>query len=143
MTLAQLGNKVSVAYTGRLNDGTIFDSSVSRPPLEFTLGAGEVIPGFDNAVLGMEVGESTTLHISPSEGYGAHDDNLVITFPRTQMPADMQVAVGDRLQMKNDQGTVFPVLVTGVTDDDVTIDANHPLAGKTLTFEITLLAIAS
>ena len=143
MTLVKNGDTVSVEYTGRFADGTIFDSSVSRQPLQFTVGSHEVITGFDNAVLGLVVGETITVDIPPAEGYGIPDDNLIVTFNRAQIPPDMDISIGTQLQMKNEDGHIFPVRIANVTEEEITVDANHPLAGKDLSFEIKLLEICS
>jgi peptidylprolyl isomerase len=141
MPQAQLGDTVQVHYSGRLNDGTIFDSSQQREPLEFTLGQGELIPGFERAVLGMAPGESKTETILPEDGYGPHRSDLCITIDRQEFPTEIQPHVGQRLQMTQNDGRVVPVVVTVVTGSEVTLDANHPLAGQDLIFDITLVII--
>jgi peptidylprolyl isomerase len=139
---ATVGDTVKVDYTGRLADGTVFDSSVGKTPLEFTLGDGEVIKGFELAVLGMSIGQSKTVVIPPQDAYGAHLDNLVTTVSRSQMGPGLNPTVGQHLTVTHSDGTTGSVVVTAVTDSTVTVDANHPLAGKALTFDITLLSIA-
>ena len=136
------GDTVKVDYTGKLEDGTVFDSSIGKTPIEFTLGSGEMIPGFNNAVLGMKVGQSKTVSIPPQDAYGAHLDSLVTTVNRSQMGPGLNPTVGQHLTVTHSDGTTGNVVVTAVTDTTVTVDANHPLAGKTLTFDITLLSIA-
>ena len=135
------GNTVQVQYTGRLKDGTIFDTSVGKDPLEFTLGAGQMIPGFERAVLGMKVGETKTVTIPSADAYGPHIDGLTAEVSRSEMPEGMTPRVGQKLQVMGDNGRVSNVTITAVTETMVTIDANHPLAGKDLIFEIKLLSI--
>jgi peptidylprolyl isomerase len=141
MAQAQLGDTVQVHYTGRLTDGTVFDSSQQREPLEFTLGQGQLIPGFEQVVLGMTPGESKTGTISSAQAYGAHQSELLLNVERAQFPQDIQPHVGQELQMSRPDGSAVPVVVTAVTASQVTLDANHPLAGKDLIFDITLVAI--
>lgn len=133
----QSGDTVHVHYTGTLADGSTFDSSDGREPLSFTVGSGEVIPGFDDAVMGMEVGETRTVTIPANQAYGDPDPEQVLVVGRDQMP-DGPIAVGDPLQIGLDGGGSIVVTVTEVTDETVTLDANHALAGEDLTFEITL-----
>jgi peptidylprolyl isomerase len=142
MTQAKQGDTVKVHYTGKLDDGTVFDSSVERGPLEFTLGAGNVIAGFEQAVTGMNQGESKTVTIPSEEAYGPHRPEMEVQVGRKQFPPDLNPQVGQQLQVKQGDGEVLIVLVTGLTGDKVTLDANHPLAGKDLTFEIELLEVA-
>lgn len=141
MAQAKLGDTVRVNYTGRLDDGTVFDSSLRSGPLEFTIGDGQLIPGFENAVIGMTPGETKTQKIPAEEAYGPHADFLVIEVDRRRVPPDLDPKVGDRLQLQHPDGRVTPVLVTAVTESSITLDANHPLAGKDLTFDIELLEI--
>ncbi|MBC8276256.1 MAG: peptidylprolyl isomerase [Chloroflexi bacterium] len=138
---ARNGDVVQVDYTGKLADGTVFDSSVERGPLEFTLGAGQVIPGFEKAVLGMKVGEQKTVTIPADEAYGPYRDEQVVELPREKLPSDMTPEVGQQLVMRQSDGSEIVVVITEVSDETVTIDANHPLAGKDLTFEIELVKI--
>jgi peptidylprolyl isomerase len=139
---AKAGDHVKVHYTGRLSDGTIFDSSRDREPLEFTLGIGEVIPGFEQAVLGMEPGEVKTVTIPAEDAYGPRREDMIIEVSRDQVAPDLQLAIGQQLQLRLQDGRVIPVTVADLTEETVTIDANHPLAGEDLTFEIELVAIA-
>ena len=137
---AKTGDTVRIHYTGTLNDGSVFDSSEGRDPLEFTLGEGQVIPGFEEAVAGMAVGEEKTVTIPADEAYGRTRQELVLTVPRAQLPAGMSPSVGQQLQLM--QGTeAFVVTVREVRDDAVVLDANHPLAGQDLTFELSLVEI--
>jgi peptidylprolyl isomerase len=138
---AKNGNTVQVHYTGKLADGTIFDSSVGREPLEFTLGAGQLIPGFEKAVLGMKVGEKKIVTIPADEAYGPHRDEQVVEIPREELPSDLTPQVGQQLVVTQQDGRQIIVVITEVSDKTVTIDANHPLAGKDLTFEIELVKI--
>lgn len=142
MAQAKKGDKVKVHYTGKLDDGTVFDSSVGRDPLEFTLGSGQIIPGFDTGVTGMNIGESKTVKIPSMEAYGPHYEEMVIVVGRNEFPQDVIPALGDQLQMRHESGQVMIVTVTEVNDENVTLDANHPLAGKDLTFDIELLEVA-
>lgn len=141
MAEANEGDTVHIHYTGRLDDGTVFDSSEDREPLEFTLGEGKVIPGFENAVQGMEEGESKTTTIPSGDAYGDRRDDLVLTVPMEQLPSDLDPEQGQRLQMRAGDGETFQVVVTDVGDDAVEVDANHPLAGKDLTFDIELVEV--
>lgn len=141
MAQAQSGDNVTIHYTGTLNDGTVFDSSRSRDPLQFSIGAGQVIPGFETAVIGMAPGESKTATISSDKAYGPHRQEMVMVVERHQIPADIPLDVGQQLQLQGPQGQVVPVLVTELSETEVTLDANHPLAGEDLTFEIELVGI--
>jgi len=141
MAKAKNGDTVRIHYTGRLTDGTVFDSSEDRDPLEFTLGEGKVIPGFEEAVRGMEEGESKTAEIAADDAYGPRRDDLVMQMPRDRLPEDLDPSVGQRLQMQTQDGQKVEVLVTDVDDAGIRIDANHPLAGRDLEFEIELVGI--
>lgn len=141
MAQAKAGDTVRIHYTGTLDDGSQFDSSVGRGPLEFTLGSGQVIPGFDSGVTGMEVGEKKTIHIPCAEAYGEFNPAAQQDVPRDQIPADIPLEVGTQLQMQALNGQVMPVKVAAVTDETVTLDANHPLAGQDLTFALELVEI--
>jgi FKBP-type peptidyl-prolyl cis-trans isomerase 2 len=134
-------DKVRVHYTGKTDDGVIFDSSVEREPLEFTMGQGQLIPGFEQAVEGMKVGDSTTVRIPADQAYGEKRDDMVVELSRQQIPPDIQPEVGMVLQMQQPDGMPLNVTVTQVTEDSVTLDANHPLAGQALTFNIELVEI--
>ncbi|RUL88268.1 FKBP-type peptidyl-prolyl cis-trans isomerase [Tautonia sociabilis] len=140
MAQAQSGDTVRIHYTGRLADGTVFDSSEGRSPLEFTLGENQVIPGFEEAVSGMEPGQETTVTIPSDRAYGSHRAELVFDVPRSQFPDDLDPQVGQKLQMTNGSQTAV-VTVSEVNDSSVKLDANHPLAGKDLTFDIALVEI--
>jgi peptidylprolyl isomerase len=142
MSQVKANDKVSVHYTGKLDDGTVFDSSADKEPLEFTIGAGQVIPGFENGVLGMTVGETKTIKLEPNDAYGDTRQDLIVSVKKEEIPSDIDVKVGQQLQINRPDGQAIPVLVAEVTDSEITLDANHPLAGKTLTFDIELLEIA-
>ena len=142
MTQAKEGDTVKVHYTGTLEDGTVFDSSRKRDPLEFTIGEGNIIPGFEEAVVGMVEGESKTVVIPPEEAYGPHQDEMVMSVGRDQLPPDLKPEVGQQLQSQQPDGQIAIFLVTEVDESSITVDANHPLAGKELTFEIELMEIS-
>ncbi len=135
------GDTVRVHYHGKLNDGTTFDSSEGRDPLEFEVGSGSVIAGFDNGVTGMKVGDKKTINISVDEAYGQVQDDLLMEFPLDRFPADMKPELGMELNMSNGAGQNFPVVITEVLDNSVVLDANHPLAGEDLTFDLELVEI--
>jgi peptidylprolyl isomerase len=141
MQQAKEGNVVRVHYTGRLTDGTQFDSSEGRDPLEFTLGAGQMIRGFDTGVLGMAVGEKKTLQIIADEAYGARDEEAIIEFPAENIPEDMKLEPGMQLTLRNQQGQPIPVIVLEVKEEVIVMDANHMLAGQDLVFDIELVEI--
>lgn len=140
---AKKGDIVKVHYTGKLTSGDQFDSSEGRNPLEFKVGAGQMIPGFDQAIPGMNVGEKKTITISPSDAYGEKNKEAIIEFPKTNIPADMKLETGMKLQLRNEAGQPIPVVVTEVKDETVILDANHELAGKELVFDIELVEIAA
>lgn len=137
------GDTVKVLYTGTLDDGELFDSSELHggEPLEFTIGAGSMIPGFEQAVIGMSPGESKTVTIPADEAYGQHREDLIMVMDRSQFPEGFQIEVGDQLQLQTQDGQIVTVSVIEVSESGVTVDANHRLAGKDLTFEIELVAI--
>ncbi len=141
MQTVKSGDKVRVHYHGKLTDGSTFDSSEGREPLEFTVGNGQVIKGFDDAVLNMSVGDKITVNIPVDQAYGQRNDDMMMEYPRTEFPADMNPEVGMELHMSDNMGNVFPVVITEVMDEMVILDANHPLAGEDLTFEIELVSI--
>ena len=136
------GDTVKVHYTGRLKDDTVFDSSQGRPPLEFTVGGGQVIPGFDTGVLGMKEGDSKSIEIEAADAYGEHRGDLVFEVERSGIPENIELEEGIQLEMSQKDGNRIIVKVTGMTDEKVTLDANHPLAGKPLFFDIELVEIA-
>ncbi|MGH1368353.1 MAG: FKBP-type peptidyl-prolyl cis-trans isomerase [Maritimibacter sp.] len=141
MTEVKAGDTVQIHYTGTLNDGTVFDSSEGRDPLQFTVGSGQIIPGLDKAIPGMVVGDKKDVPIVPAEAYGEHDPRGVIEVPRAEIPAEIPLEVGVQLEMRNPDGQAMPVTVTNVSEEQVTLDANHRLAGKDLNFAIELVSI--
>jgi peptidylprolyl isomerase len=134
------GDAVKIHYTGTLKDGTEFDTSVGGDPMEFTVGEGKLIPGFEKAVVGLAPGDKKTFTIPFDEAYGPRRDELVVAVERDQMPSDLNPVVGDDLVMEREDKK-FRVRVVEVTDDTVTLDANHPLAGEDLNFEVELVEI--
>jgi peptidylprolyl isomerase len=141
MSQAKAGDTVRIHYTGKLDDGKVVDSSRDREPFEFTIGAGQVIPGVEQAVTGMEPGESKSAEIPPEQAYGPHRDGMVVTVERTRLPAGLEVAVGEELALRQDDGRQLTATVTDVSDQGITIDANHKLAGRTLVFDLQLLEV--
>lgn len=142
MTQAKSGDTVKIHYTGTLDDGTQFDSSAGRDPLQFTIGTGQVIPGFDKAVEGMTVGDSKTVNIPAEDAYGPRREQMVQDVPRSALPNDLDPVEGMALQAKGQDGQVINLTVTDVKDESITVDGNHPLAGKALNFDIELVDIA-
>lgn len=143
MPTAKTNDTVKVHYKGLLSDGTVFDSSLEREPLEFTIGKNMVIPGFEEGVIGMAVGDTKTVSIASQDAYGPYLEDLVGSVKRSFIPSNIELNVGTILQMQAPDGGITMVIVKTVNDESVTLDANHPLAGKDLTFEINLLGIAS
>jgi FKBP-type peptidyl-prolyl cis-trans isomerase 2 len=141
MQEAKKGDKVKVHYHGKLTSGETFDSSAGREPLEFEIGSGSVIKGFDEGVSGMKVGEKKTINIPVDEAYGQRSEDMLIEFPKDRFPKDMEIKEGMQLMMSNGTGQNIPVIVTEVKDDGVILDANHPLAGEDLIFDIELIEI--
>lgn len=139
--MVETGKTVKVHYTGKLNDGSVFDSSQGRDPLQFQVGSGQVIPGFDAAVQQMDVGATQTVKIPSEEAYGAVRKDMIALIPHEQFPEGLNPEVGQTLQLKTPEGAL-PVRVTDVQDQGVVIDGNHPLAGEDLTFELTLVEAA-
>ena len=136
---AQDGDRVRVTYVGRFADGTVFDSSDGHEPLEFTVGGGEVIAGFDAAVTGLLVGERRSVEVAPEDGYGVHLPEMVAEVERRMIPDDHQLEVGNFLEVRMENGATFEVRIAGLSETTVQLDANHPLAGKILHFEVQLL----
>jgi len=141
MAKAKEGDTVKVHYTGKLEDGTVFDSSVDRDPLQFTIGEGRIIAGFEEAVVGMSPGESKTVEVPAEKAYGPHLEEMVQVVDRDQFPENLEPKVGDHLQIRVAGDQIVVVRVTDVSESSVTLDANHPLAGKDLTFDIELVEI--
>ena len=142
MSKAKKGDVVKVHYKGKLNSGEQFDSSEGRAPLEFTVGAGQMIAGFDAAIPGMTVGEKKTITIAPGDAYGEKNEEAIIEFPKSDVPANMKLEPGMKLQLSNAAGQPVPVIVTEVKEEIIILDANHELAGKELIFDIELVEIA-
>lgn len=142
MSVIKDGDTVKVHYKGSLDNGEVFDSSEGRDPLEFTMGTGQLIPGFEKAVLGLKVGDSTTANIPSAEAYGESNPQMIVEVEKSQLPPDLEAQVGTQLQLNQPNGQAIPVLITKVEDEKVTLDANHPLAGKDLTFDIEVVEIA-
>ena len=141
MSKVEEGSTVKVHYTGKLKDGQVFDTSEEREPLEFEMGAGQMIPGFEKAVLGMEKDESKTVEIESDEAYGDVNDQLFLEVPKSELPDDIDPEVGMQLQVQQEEGKEVPVQITEVKDSSITLDANHPLAGKDLVFDIRIVDI--
>ncbi len=140
---AKVGDTVKVDYKLTLEDGTVYDESADGEPYEFTLGKNEVIAGFEDAIKGMKVGETKTVTLTPEQAYGQYSDALIQVVDRSQLPADLEPIVGQQLQAQGSDGSVRTFVITAVTDTTVTVDGNLALAGKTLTFEITLVEITA
>ncbi|MCA8902970.1 MAG: peptidylprolyl isomerase [Hyphomonas sp.] len=143
MTQVKNGDTVHIHYTGTLTDGTVFDSSQGRDPLAFQVGAGQIIPGLDAAIPGMAVGDKKTVNVPCDQAYGPHNPGMRQQVPRANIPENIPVEVGTQLQMQTQQGEVIPVVVVAADETEVTLDANHPLAGQDLTFAIELVSIKS
>lgn len=135
------GDKVKVHYHGKLTNGETFDTSEGRDPLEFTVGAGQVIKGFDDALMDMAVGEKKTVQIPVGEAYGERRDDMVVQYPKNEFPAEMNPEVGMQLTMSDNMGNNFPVVITEVQEEVVVLDANHPLAGQDLIFDLEVVSI--
>ncbi len=140
---AKKGDLVRVHYTGKLTDGSQFDSSVGRAPLEFTLGAGQMIAGFDAGVLGMSIGEKKVINIDPANGYGHKNPEAIIDFPKSNIPEGMNIEIGMKLNLQNEYGQPVLVEEIEIKDDAIVMDANHFLAGKDLIFDVELVEIVS
>lgn len=142
MTQVKTGDTVRIHYTGTLSDGSTFDSSAGRDPLEFQVGSGQIIPGLDKAIPGMAVGEKKTVEVPADEAYGEKNPEAMQSVPRTEIPEHIPLDLGTQLQVQTPTGQTLPVTVVDVNENEVTLDANHPLAGKDLTFDIELVEIA-
>jgi peptidylprolyl isomerase len=141
MAKAKLGDTVKVHYTGKFEDGSIFDSSINGNPLEFTLGLGHVIPGFDNAVIGMEPDEKKSFKVEPEEGYGNYSNDLAFEIDKSRIPDDLKPEIGMDIVITNETGEKTNFTIIDVKEDSIIIDANHPLAGQILNFDIQLMDI--
>jgi peptidylprolyl isomerase len=141
MANAQKGDKVFVHYVGKLDDGSVFDSSINSDPLEFTIGDGSIIPGFEEAVIGLEEGQKKSFTVKPEDAYGPYYNERVIVINKSQLPPDLDPQIGDKLQGQQPDGSVVLFSVIDRNEDEITLDGNHPLAGKNLNFEIELVKI--
>jgi FKBP-type peptidyl-prolyl cis-trans isomerase 2 len=141
MQQVQNGDKIKVHYHGKLRSGETFDTSDGREPLAFTVGSGQVIKGFDEGVKGMKVGDKKTVEIQVTDAYGEKQQEMMIEFPKDQFPADMNPEIGMQLMMSNGSGQQFPVTVAEVKEESIVLDANHPLAGQDLIFDLELVSI--
>ena len=141
MTQVKAGDKVNVHYTGKLDDGEVFDSSLHREPLQFTVGGGDMIAGFDNAVVGMTPGDSKTVTIPAQDAYGPYMEERIMTFEKDKLPEGWDPGMGECVKARRADGHTLTLRVVDIADESVTFDANHPLAGKDLTFEIELIDI--
>jgi peptidylprolyl isomerase len=142
MAQAATGDTVKVHYTGKLDDGTVFDTSVESEPLQFKIGEGQLIPDFEKAVIGMEPGESKTFQVVSDDAYGPHHEEMVMVVDRKDVPENLDPQPNQKLQIRQQDGNAFVVTVTDVSENNITLDGNHPLAGKDLTFDIQLMEIA-
>lgn len=142
MTTVKKGDRISIHYTGKLEDGTVFDSSESRGPLEFTVGAGEVIPGLEDGIIGMKPGESKTIRIPMEMAYGPRFEERVFQLGREKVPQGLAPEIGQQLQMYRADGMPITVTVVGISENSLTMDCNHPLAGKALVFDTKLVNIS-
>jgi peptidylprolyl isomerase len=141
MSTAKSGDKVKVHYTGTLDDSSVFDSSREREPLEFTIGDGRLIPGFENAIVGMAIGDTKKVRLEPADAYGERRDDLTMEVEKSSFPEDTDPEVGQRYTLQRADGQTINVVIAHIKDDKVGLDANHPLAGKTLTFDLELVSI--
>ena len=141
MTQVKSGDTIKVHYTGKLEDGTVFDSSAGRDPLEFKVGSGQVIKGFDKGVTGMVIDDKKTINIPIDEAYGPHRKEMILEVPITQFPEDIKPEEGQKLQLRQENGQMMVVTVTDVAEENVMLDANHHLAGKPLVFDLELVEI--
>ena len=142
MAEAQQGSTVKIHYTGKYEDGTVFDSSLEREPMEFTIGAGLTIPGFDEAAVGMAPGDTKSVTIPPEKAFGDHAEEMVQDVPRDQLPGDLELALGGVLEVTSPEGESYNVRVVKLDDETVTLDANHPLAGETLCFDLEMVEVS-
>ena len=141
MAPVKKGNRVKVLYTGKFNDGTVFETNIGKAPLEFSVGKGKVIKGFETGVLGMSVGQTRTVKMKPAEAYGPKDDSLVWTGEAGELPADLKPALEQEVAFRLADGTMVEGRITAMAEGRITVDGNHPLAGRSLTFEIKLVGI--
>ena len=142
MSKAKNGDKIRIHYTGKLEDGNVFDNSKERQPLEFVVGDGEVMPGIEKGVIGMEPGDTKTVEIPPEEAFGPRRKELVIEVAKSELPDQMTPTMGQKVQMRHPNGGNIELVITDVNEETITLDANHPLAGHTLCFDLELVEIA-
>lgn len=142
MQKAGLFDSVKVHYVGTLDDGTVFDSSLEREPLEFVVGEGMLLQAFEQGVLGMELGETKVIKIAAENAYGPYHKEYVADFNRSQFPPEVEPKIGYRIEIKDDNGDVIPAIITAINGDTVTLDANHPLAGRDITFKLQLISVS-
>jgi len=142
MAQAKAGDTVKVHYTGKLDNGKVFYSSAQHAPLQFTIGEGKTIPGFEQAVIGMKPGESKCIIVESADAYGPHHEEMILKIGRDKIPTDLNPEIGERLQICQKNGQTIPVTVTDISESSVTLDANHPLAGEDVTFDIRLMEIS-
>ncbi|MCD4689014.1 MAG: peptidylprolyl isomerase [Desulfuromonadaceae bacterium] len=133
------GDTITVNYTGKFEDGNVFDTSEGKEPLKFTVGSGQLIKGFDDAVTGMVAGDKKTVTMTPADAYGELQDGMIIDIPKSQIPEDMKLEIGQRLHLRDPQGQPVPAMVAEITEESVKMDANHPMAGKTLIFDLEIV----
>jgi len=143
MSQAKQGDTVKIHYTGKLKNNSVFDSSRSRDPFEFILGSGQVIAGFEEGTLGMKIGQTKTITIPCDKAYGPRNEDLIAVVARGHLPKDLEPKIGQRLGIHNENNQKIPVVITALTEKDVTVDGNHPLAGEDLIFELELVEIIS
>jgi peptidylprolyl isomerase len=141
MAAAKQGDTVKIHYTGKLTNGEVFDSSRQRDPFQFTIGSGQVIAGFEQGTIGMEVGQTKTINIPCDKAYGIKNEDLIAVVAKGHLPKDYEPKVGNRLGIHNENGQKIPVVITEVREKEITVDANHPLAGQDLIFELELIEI--
>ena len=141
MAQAKHGDTVKIHYTGKLEDGSVFDTSTGRDPLQFNIGENQVIQGFEKGVTGMALNESKTVTIPPDEAYGPHREEMLLNIPRDQFPPNIEPKIGQQLELNQTNGQTTTAIITQVSESNVTLDANHPLAGETLIFDIQLIEI--
>jgi peptidylprolyl isomerase len=143
MAEANSGDTVKINYTGKLNDGTVFDSSEGRDPLEFVIGENTIIPTLESSVIGMNIGDKATVEVTAENAYGPHQPDAIQTVERSMIPAEVELAVGAQLQATAPDGQVLVLTVSSIEDTTVTLDGNHPLAGQDLTFDIELMEVVA
>lgn len=139
----KVGDRVKIHFTGKLDDGSIFDSSIDKDPLIFKVGNGDIIQGIDEAIVGMKLGQEKVLHVTSDKAYGAIERELIISIEKEKLPGDLEIQIDQELQIPNDDGNPINVRITNITDHTIELDGNHPLAGKNLIFDLKLIEIMS